>query len=421
MRTIGKRNVRVWHVVPTELADAVHCGIAALLRYKLRTTLSVLGVVLGVAGVVAMVSVGEGARRQTLAQVQSLGLDNVVVRSRMPSTGGHTPGVRLDDLGRIRELVPDVTLLSPLVERHVRRPGASEGGFIPVVGVDAQMASILRLRVAEGRFLSVVDERHGAAACVLGAGLASALGERRGRLIGAYVRLGHAHCQVIGVLESSGRETTAATDPAWRNLDQAALMPVASVTGRSGLGAPHQRVDEIWLQIPDAERVEPSARLVERVLAGRGLRRQDVDLIIPRQLLAQRHRTHRTFNVVTGSVAALALLVGGIGVMNVMLMSVVERTHEIGIRRTVGARRSAIARQFLFESVLMTLCGGITGILLGGFLARLVTWYAGWPTAISAWSVAAAIGVAAAVGVGFGLYPAMTAARLSPMEALRRE
>ena len=409
-------------VATTELADAVRSGVAALLSYKLRTTLSVLGVVLGVAGVVAMVSVGEGARRQTLAQVQALGLNNIVARSRVPSGPGlERSGLRLADATRIRDLVPAITLASPLAERHVRLHGTSAPGAAPVLGVGAQFAGVLRLRMASGRFLSAVDEREGAAVCVVGASLAARLGDGRGRVVGKHVRLGTAHCRVIGVLHGSTRETATSNDPAWRNLDDAAMVPLAWLTGRPEQAAPAQRIDEIWLQIDEAERVSPAAAILERALAAGRTGDREFDLIVPRQLLAQRQQTHRTFNVVTGSIAALALLVGGIGVMNVMLMSVTERAYEIGVRRAVGARRSAIRSQFLVEALLMTIGGGLAGIAAGVLLSRLITWYAAWPTSISAASIAAAVTISGAIGIGFGLYPAITAARLIPMDALRRE
>ena len=409
-------------VVSTELADAVRSGVAAQLRYKLRTTLSVLGVVLGVAGVVAMVSVGEGARRQTLAQVQALGLDNIVARSRRPSVPGFDqPGLRVADAARVRDLVPAIAFASPLTERHVRLHGTSTPASTPVLGVGPQFGAVLRLRMASGRFLSAVDERQGAAVCVVGGALASRLDEGRGRLVGRHVRLGTSHCQVIGVLQGSARDTTTANDPAWRNLDEAALVPLSRLNGRPEEAAPAQRIDEIWLQIADADSVGPAAEMLEHALAVGPADRREFDIIVPRQLLAQRQRTHRTFNVVTGSIAALTLLVGGIGVMNVMLMSVSERAYEIGVRRAVGATRSAIRSQFLVEALLMTIGGGIVGIAVGVLLSHLITWYAAWPTSISAASVAAAVTISVAVGIGFGLYPAIAAARLIPMDALRRE
>jgi putative ABC transport system permease protein len=409
-------------VLRTELGDAVRSGMAALVRYKLRTTLSVLGVVLGVAGVVAMVSVGEGARRQTLAQVQALGLDNIVARSRSHSAPGlDLPGLRLRDAARIRDLVPAITFASPLTERSVRLHGTAATGYTAILGVGSQFGAVLRLGIAEGRFLSVVDERQGAAVCVLGATLASRLDDGRGRIVGKHVRLGTAHCQVIGVLQGSARETTTANDPVWRNLDDAALMPLTTLTGRTQAAAPDQRIDEIWIQIADADSVAPAAEILGRALAAGRTGDQPFDIVVPRQLLEQRQRTHRTFNVVTGSIAALTLLVGGIGVMNVMLMSVSERAYEIGLRRAVGATRRAIRGQFLVEALLMTIAGGIAGIAAGVLLSRLITWYAAWPTSISSGSIVAAVATSAAVGIGFGLYPAIKAARLVPMEALRRE
>jgi len=406
----------------TEFAEAVRSGVAALLRYKLRTILSVLGVVLGVASVVAMVSVGEGARRQTLAQVQALGLDNIVARNRATTAPGRDRSrLRLDDADRIRQLVPSIALTSPLTERHVRLRGASQVALTPVLGVGSQFSAILRLRMAEGRFLSAVDEHQAAAVCVVGATLASRLDDGRGRMVGKSVRLGTTDCRVIGVLANSAREAESSADPSWRNLDDAALLPLAALTGRSAEVGPDQPIDEIWLQIADPDGVEPASQLLARALTAGSAGHQEFDILVPRQLLAQRQRTHRTFNVVTASIAALALLVGGIGVMNVMLMSVVERTYEIGVRRAVGARRHAIRNQFLVEALMMTIAGGVAGIAVGILLSFLITWFAAWPTSVSLGSIAAAVTVSAAVGIGFGLYPAITAARLIPMDALRRE
>lgn len=409
-------------VISPEFEEALRSGMAALGRYKLRTALSVLGVVLGVAGVVAMVSVAEGAREQTLAQVQALGLDNLVARSRAPSTPGFVrPGLRLKDAESARHLVPSVALLSPLTERRVRLPGKTDSEVTPVLGVGSQFDDILRLRVAEGRFLSEVDERESAAVCVVGAVLATRLAEGRAAL-GESVRLGTVHCRVVGVLEPTAQVAAGATSSVWRNLNVAALMPLTALTGKPADADPAQRIDEIWLQIDGDDNVDPASQVLAHALrATADGRDDDFDIVVPRQLLEQRQRTHQTFNVVTGSVAALTLLVGGIGIMNVMLMSVVERTYEIGVRRAVGATRGAIRNQFMVEALLMTIAGGTAGIAAGVLMSRVITWYAEWPTSISAASVGVAVAVAFAVGIVFGMYPANTAARLVPLDALRHE
>jgi putative ABC transport system permease protein len=181
-----------------------------------------------------------------------------------------------------------------------------------------------------------------------------------------------------------------------------------------------QPADEIWLQLDDGERSSQLAKVVETVLLRRH-ERQDFSVVVPRELLAQRHRTQRTFSVVVGSVAVLALLVGGIGIMNIMLTSVVERTHEIGVRRTLGATRRAVTLQFLTETLIMTLSGGALGTALGAGISSAISAFAGWSTQVSLLSIGLAFVVSFLVGLVFGLYPAMKAAALDPVEAMRYE
>jgi putative ABC transport system permease protein len=199
------------------------------------------------------------------------------------------------------------------------------------------------------------------------------------------------------------------------------LVPLPSAP-RLPLGAePGQRVEEIWIRVREAHRVVELGKIVEHTIARLHRGARDTELIVPRELLNQRQRTQRTFSVVVGSVAVLSLLVGGIGIMNIMLASVLERTHEIGIRRTVGATRRDVTFQFLTESLLMTLSGGLAGILTGVAASWAITAYAGWSTRVSSLAVLLAFLVATLVGLGFGIYPATRAARLEPIDALRYE
>jgi putative ABC transport system permease protein len=278
---------------------------------------------------------------------------------------------------------------------------------------------LLGLRVQRGRLLSGVDSRAGARVCVLGGALAQRLFGYDDP-VGQFIRIQSEHFAIVGVLTGqSGPPAVGAL--AWRDLSAAVLTSLTAVSGRETLAPADQAVNEIWLQADDSDEVETTGRIVRDTMSHLHGSASSFDVIVPRELLAQRYQTQRTFSVVIGSIAAIALLIGGIGIMNIMLTSVVERTHEIGIRRTVGATRNDITLQFLTESLLMTLVGGVLGIAIGVASALAITAYAGWSTYVSPVAVLLGITVSLSVGLIFGLYPAMKAARLEPVDALRYE
>jgi putative ABC transport system permease protein len=393
----------------------------ALKRYKLRTTLSVLGVVFGVAAVIAMLSVAEGARREALSQVEALGLDNLIARSRGAAAMGRSGEALIaGDADHLLALVPLARASSPLIERYLRLTHRERSTMARVVGVQAAYRTILRLAVERGRFIGAVDEASAARVCVLGGSLARQLFAYRDP-IGDGVRIGTHMFQVIGVLGDQRADPRLPGTIAWRDIDTAAIVPLPALSGHTLAGAPGQPVDEIWLQVHDGGRVNETAKVFDRTLrrlhGDGGL----FDTVVPRELLAQRYRTQRTFSFVIGSVALFALLVGGIGIMNIMLTSVLERTREIGLRRTVGATRHDVLLQFLVEALLMTLTGGALGIALGVAVSWAITAYAGWSTHVSPAAVTLGFVVSILVGVIFGLYPAIKAARLEPVDAVRYE
>jgi len=405
---------------PAEIRERLRAAVEALSRYRLRTALSILGVVLGIAAVIAMMSVSEGAAHEALAQVDALGLDNLVVRSqvtgpRLPGQGGLTAA----DAGRIASVVPLVRAASPAIERFLRISHAERSAMTRALGVGEAYRAILRLSVARGRFLTAADEQGMARVCVLGPALARRLFEFRDPL-GEGIRIGQEYYRVIGLLDEAGRASAPSGSPAWRDHGNVAFVPVSALSGRSLRVQPDQGADEIWIQLSDGTRANELARSVDEILT-RVHPRRGFTMIVPRELLAQRIRTQRTFAIVVGSVAALALIVGGIGIMNMMLTSVVERTREIGVRRTVGATRRDITQQFLVEALLMTIGGGVLGIAVGMGVANGITAFAAWNTQVSARAVGLAFMVSVGVGLIFGLYPAMQAARLEPVDALRYE
>jgi putative ABC transport system permease protein len=391
----------------------------ALGRYKLRTTLSVLGVVLGVAAVIAMMSVSEGARHDTLEQVQLLGLDNVVLRSRAQEPG-RPGGLTTADAARLAKLVPLTLHTSPLVARYGAVYGSGRTQSVAVIGVGDEYQAVLRLTLARGRFFGPVDLHQQAAVCVLGATLARQLFGYAPAL-GESVRYEGDWYQVVGLLGDRATDARGIGALAGRDLNRVLIVPISTLLREPASAAAGRPVDEIWLHLSDGRKVEEIGRIAGHTLARLGHGPDEFEVVVPRELLRQRYRTQHTFSVVVGSVAVLSLLVGGIGIMNIMLASVVERTHEIGIRRAVGAMRRDISLQFLAESLLMTLSGGLAGIVVGVVTSWLVTLYAGWTTRLSLVSILLGLAVSLAVGVGFGLYPARKAAALQPIDALRFE
>ena len=393
-------------------------GVRSLKLHKLRSSLSILGVVFGVAAVVAMSSVGEGARRETLAQIASLGIDTVTVRPRPPEPGEKTPAAlpaaAAASLGRV---VPSVRAVAPL--RVAELPAEAGGRNVSVIAIGTTPAyrEATRLEVAAGRFLADVDVADRKRVAVLGAAVAKALFPL-GSALGETVRLGGDWYQVVGVLEGRASPRGRGTAIRGRDINRSVLVPLPALD--RGADRRPDGVDEIVFRVGSPEAVVPAAGVaqahVRRVTGGAPL-----EVVVPREILRQRERTQRVFNVVTGAVAAISLLVGGIGIMNIMLASVAERTREVGVRRALGARRRDVAAQFLVESSLLTVAGGLLGSVLGLVGSALIQVFAGWPTAVHPLMLVAALVVALAVGIGFGLYPAWHAAGLDPVEALRRE
>jgi putative ABC transport system permease protein len=403
--------------------EVLAMSLEALGRYKLRTALSVLGVVLGVAAVIAMMSVTAGAREDALRQVELLGLDNVVARNRGLSgagAAGRVRGLTTGDAQRLPLLVPYVSFVTPVVERYTEVSGAETRRGAVVLGITPEYRDVLGLAVSRGRFLASLDVAQPARVCVLGGQLARTLFRRRDPL-GQGVRIEGQWYKVVGVLADRAAHPRGAGALTPRDLNAAALLPVSALLGAPPWADPAQRVDEIWIRVAESGRVLELGGVIESTLRKLHAGEDDFEVVVPRALLNQRYRTQRTFSVVVGSVAALSLLVGGIGIMNIMLASVLERTREIGIRRTVGATRRDVTVQFLAESLLMTVSGGAAGILCGIAVSWAVTAYAGWSTHVSAPAVVLAVGVSLAVGLSFGIYPARTAARLDPIDALRYE
>jgi putative ABC transport system permease protein len=294
---------------------------------------------------------------------------------------------------------------------------------MPVVyGVNPNYQAIAGLRVVEGRFFSQDENDRAVPVCLLGQGArASLFGQREA--IGEYVKIAEQWFHVVGVV---GPQLTAQSDVAGvpaQDLNNLIYVPLYSAIFRleDSYSDLKDEIDGIYLQMNSSADIVASADIVRSILNVTHRNARDFTVIVPAELLAEQRRTERLFSIVMVAIASISLLVGGIGIMNIMLASILERTREIGVRRAVGARQIDIVRQFVIEAILISFVGGVMGILFGFGMSRLIAWVAGWSTIVTATSILLAFMVSVSVGLVFGIYPAMQAARLDPVEAIRYE
>jgi putative ABC transport system permease protein len=414
--------------------EAFRTALDNLAAHKLRSALTMLGMIFGVGAVIAMLAIGAGAEQQALGMIERLGLRNVIVRAKtykdeeLKEIRQKSLGVSHRDAAAIAEAIPGVELVAPRIRidpyKILSPSGKTEG--TTVHGVSWRHAGLSNLEVAEGRFLDPLDERTHAQVAVIGPGVRRDL-FGYSPAVGKLVKVDDVWLEVVGVLAAEGPDGTEGT-----GASTAEGVPVGSVAKelylpvttadrkfqRSPLVSP---LDEIVIRLKDGASGTETAALVRDLLGRLHGGVEDYEVVVPEALLAQSRRTQRLFNVVMGAIAGISLLVGGIGIMNIMLATVLERTREIGVRRAVGAKSSDIRFQFIIESFAISLIGGLAGIAAGLLLAWIVGAYAGWETIVTGLSIVISTGVAMAVGLASGIYPAARAAALDPIEALRYE
>jgi putative ABC transport system permease protein len=424
-----------------QLRRAVRLGIKSLWLHRLRSLLTMLGIVFGVCSVIAMLAIGEGASFEAQEQIKNLGSQNIILRSAKPpeeqkiSDRGSQSyvleyGITYTDVNRIRETIPGVMVVLParIVRDYVWN--ISRRVDCDVIGTVPWYPQMRNQRVAEGRFFSDFDMDAQTSVCVLGAETVRALFPVTSPL-GHQVRVGGDYYTVIGVMEpqTAPAGSDSATE-AGQTSKQRMFVPLETARLRYGevlmrmrsgsFQAERVQLHEITVKVNSLESVTGVADAI-RALMERYHNKKDYEIVVPLELLKRAERTKQIFNVVLGSIAAISLLVGGIGIMNIMLASVTERTREIGIRRALGARRRDIVVQFLVETVILSGAGGLLGVALGVLIPFVVTYAAGMKTIIVFWSPLLAFTISALVGIVFGIYPAVRAAQMDPVEALRHE
>lgn len=418
------------------------------MSHKLRSMLTMLGVIFGVAAVIAMVSIGEGAKQEALEQIKKMGIDVVHVKRAiiagelLKKAEERSPyGLKYKDVDSVQQVCDYARCIVPLREVFADVKVDEKPVSVKVVGTTPGYDKVTRSPIESGRFLQEEDVINRMPVCVLGA---AAKREIFGfdSAVGKTVKVGKGLYRVIGVMEPKEIGSASAFS-ALRDLNSDVYLPITvSITDfqmYSQQAMPSDRVTlrqmwqkmitrqsisnsqvtEIIIQVESDTATVPTASVVRSVLNREHKGIRDYEIIIPAELLRQSQQTQRIFNIVMAAIASISLLVGGIGIMNIMLATVTQRTREIGIRRCIGATRWDIIRQFMLEALVITCIGGLIGVAVGVGGAKAISTYANWRTVVSMQAIVLSFGVSGFVGIVFGLYPAIRAASVDPIEALR--
>ncbi|MEO1584280.1 MAG: ABC transporter permease [Planctomycetota bacterium] len=442
----------------TFLLETMRLGVSNLRLHLLRSFLTALGIIIGVSAVIAMVSIGEGSKHQALMQIERLGARNIIVRSQKPPSSDQAQGQRRsgvakygltrDDVRVIEAQFPDAEQIVPLKQfgsqllRGMKRKTSQSFGTTPA------MLDVANLTLERGRYLTQADMETRGMVAVIGSEIAKELYDLEEPL-GSTLRIDDKVFRVVGVLAPIGLSGGAGAALVGRDLNLDVHVPITTARATFGdtvvqresgsFSAAEVQIAEVYLQSPARDRVIGDASVLRRTLEVRHEGMQDVGLIVPYELLEEAERQALTWTVTLSAIAGISLLVGGIGIMNIMLANVTERTREIGIRRSLGATRRHIIWQFLVETGVLSAIGGLVGVGVGVLLSlgipvlvedvlpslpglrSIIPADVSAPTRIAPWSMMVAFGVAAATGLVFGLYPAMKAAKQDPIVALRHD
>lgn len=453
-------------VTPRLLANLL-IAIDAVIANRIRSLLTALGIIFGVAAVIAMLAIGNGAQQEILNQIKLVGVNNIVIKpiieqkdEKVNEKVGKkekkkfSPGLTVRDVQSIHETIPTLTHVSPeiILDTYVIRNGFRRSAKL--VGVDPAYFTIYDFQLSDGALFSEEHRRTGSPVCIIGSALKSRFFPKENP-VGKTMKVGTHWLTIIGVLKERTVSQASINKLGIRDFNMDVYAPLQTVLvryrnrdlvttegirlaamrsqGNSNGNAQnasteneqekknYHQLDRLVLQVDQTQKLQATAEVISRMLKRRHYDVVDYEIEIPELLLKQQQRTNDIFNYVLGAIAGISLLVGGIGIMNIMLASVLERIKEIGLRLAIGARKSDVVQQFLFEAVMISVSGGIIGVVLGVVFAYLVSSFANIPTIISFTSIVLSFGVAATVGLIFGIAPARKAAQQDPIASLRYE
>ena len=409
--------------------DLLSLSLHNLFLHKVRSILTSLGVIFGVGSVIAMLAISEGAKQKALAQLDALGIDKIIVYSKKPPVEAQQQnsnntqlvnyGLTTKDIGNFAKMdnIASITKL-----RDSRQPILRGLNRLStkLAAVDIGFMTESNSKMISGRWLTPADYENRALVCVLGENAKRKLFTLQTNLLGKTVKVGKYRLRIVGILSNDvGANYPEVGDP-----NDIIFIPSTTMYSLLKNYAPDStriEYDLSLVKVQDIEYIDDTAKRIRSYMEKAPANKQDCDLVVPLDLLKQREATQNIFTIVMSSIASISLIVGGIGIMNIMLASVFERRKEIGTRRALGAQKSDILCQFLIETVLLTTIGGVLGIFTGIGISQLITIYADMPSVYSSWSIITSLAIACFVGIVFGTYPAWKAAQQNPIEVLRSE
>lgn len=443
-------------------------ALDAVIANKFRSILTALGIIFGVAAVIAMLAIGSGAKQEILDQMKLVGVNNIIImpktetkqeeqkdkdKAGKQSTEKYSPGLSLSDAESIKEIIPSVQRVSPEVIYESAIISKGVNTFGKVSGITPDFFEVFNLELEKGEMFNLEQMNEGKAVCILGATIKNKLFPKSDPL-GQYVKCGAVWLKVIGVLKNRAMTSELSENMGISDYNNQVYAPIQTLLlryrdrsvvttsmvrgGESSMAVmgddmisfsssstegddTHNQIDKIVVQVKETALINQTTEVITRMLKRKHSGVDDVVIQVPELLLKQEQRTKDIFNIVLGAIASISLIVGGIGIMNIMLASVMERTKEIGIRMATGATKKDIKFQFLTEATLISLTGGIIGVILGISLARIITGFTGILTIVSVTSILISFGVSASVGIAFGYMPARKAASQDPVTSLRYE
>lgn len=452
-------------MIPKRVLANIHIATGAVIANKMRSLLTALGIIFGVAAVIAMLAIGNGAQQEILQQIKLVGVNNIVIKpiveqqeEKIEVEAGKkdkkkfSPGLTLRDVHNIEDAIPGVEKVSPeiIIDTHVIRGGLRRSAKL--IGIVPSYFDIYNFSLNEGKVFNHEQERLGSPVCVIGNSIKTKFFPTENP-IGKTIKVGQHWLTVIGTLNERLISTSTISKLGIRDFNMDIYVPLQSVLIRYknrdkitaeqlrleamrsqgnvyGAAASQEselekknyhQLDRLVIQVEDTQLLSSTAEIISRLLERKHYNVIDYEIEIPELLLKQQQRTNDIFNYVLGAIAGISLLVGGIGIMNIMLASVLERIKEIGLRLSIGAKKSDVVQQFLFEAMMISVSGGLIGVTLGITLAYVVSTFADIPTIITFSSIILSFGVAAAVGLIFGIAPARRAASQDPIMSLRYE